>query len=97
MTDNNDQVLRRSLDAVDRHRNRLLIAVVISGVILVLAFVRAADAVHSANANRFLHEVMVILLIWTTMLALVVVVQITVMTKRILRAIELAGKNSHVR
>jgi len=35
---------------------------------------------------------MVILAVWTTMLALVVVIQITVMTKRILRAIELASK-----
>jgi len=92
VTDKNEEVLRRSLDAVDRHRNRLLIAVVLTAVILLVAFMRGADAVHSGSTTRFLHEVMVILLVWTAMLALVVVVQITVMTKRILRAIELASK-----
>jgi hypothetical protein len=36
--------------------------------------------------------VFIVILIWTTLLALVVIIQITVMTKRILRAIELASK-----
>jgi hypothetical protein len=92
MVDNNEEVLRRSLDAVDRHRNRLLVGVVVTAVVLVLAFMHGADAVHSGNTNNFLHAIMVILAVWTTMLALVVVIQITVMTKRILRAIELAAK-----
>ena len=35
---------------------------------------------------------MLVLGIWMTILALVVVIQMTVMTKRILRAIELASK-----
>ena len=92
MVDNNEEVLRRSLDAVDRHRNRLLIGVVLTAIGLVLAFLHGADAVHSGNTNNFLHAIMVILAVWTTMLALVVIIQITVMTKRILRAIELAAK-----
>lgn len=92
MADNNEEVLRRSLDAVDRHRNRLLIGVVVTAALLLLAFMHGADAVHSGNTNNFLHAIMVILAVWTTMLALVVVIQITVMTKRILRAIELASK-----
>jgi hypothetical protein len=92
MTDDNEEVLRRSLNAVDRHRNRLLIGVVLTAILLLLAFVHGAEAVHSGDTNRFLHAIMVILAVWTTMLALVVVIQITVMTKRILRAIELASK-----
>ena len=92
MTDSNEEVLRRSLDAVDRHRNRLLIGVVVTAVMLVLAFFHGADAVQSGNTNYFLHAIMLILAIWTTLLALVVVIQITAMTKRILRAIELAAK-----
>ena len=92
MAENNEEVLRRSLDAVDRHRNRLLIGVVVTGILLLLAFMHGASAVHSGNTNQFLHAIMVILAVWTTMLALVVVIQITVMTKRILRAIELASK-----
>lgn len=92
MTDNNEEVLRRSLDAVDRHRNRLVIGFVLTAVLLVFAFIHGADAVHSGNTNLFLHAIMIVLGIWTTMMALVVVIQITSMTKRILRAIELASK-----
>jgi hypothetical protein len=92
MTDDNEEVLRRSLDAVDRHRNRLVIGVVMTAVLLLLAFMHGADAVHSGDTNRFLHAVMVVLGIWMALLTLVVVIQMTVMTKRILRAIELASK-----
>jgi len=92
VADNNEEVLRRSLDAVDRHRNRLLIGVVVTAVLLLLALMHGAEAVHSGNTNRFLHAIMLVLGVWTTMMTLVVVVQITVMTKRILRAIELASK-----
>jgi len=90
--DNNEEVLRRSLDAVDRHRNRLLIGIVLTAALLLGTFIHGAQAVHSGNTNLFLHAIMLILAVWTTMLALVVVIQITVMTKRILRAIELASK-----
>jgi hypothetical protein len=92
MTETNEEVLRRSLDAVDRHRIRLLLGVGVIAVVLIGAFIHGAEAVHSGNTNNFLHAIMVILVLWTAMLALVVVVQITVMTKRILRAIELASK-----
>ena len=92
MADSNEEVLRRSLDAVDHHRNRLLIGVALTAVLLLLAFMHGADAVHTGNTNKLLHAIMVVLGIWTTLLALVVIIQITVMTKRILRAIELASK-----
>jgi len=92
MADNNEEVLRRSLDAVDRHRNRLLIGVVVTAMLLLGAFIHGAEAVHSGNTNRFLHAVMVVLGIWSVLMTLVVVIQITVMTKRILRAIELASR-----
>jgi hypothetical protein len=91
MTDNNEEVLRRSLDAVDRHRTRLLIGLAIGVALLLLAFYHASGVVHSGT-TIFIHEIFVLLVIWTTLLALVVVIQITVMTKRILRAIELASK-----
>ena len=91
MADNNEEVLRRSLDAVDRHRNRLLVGVVLTAVVLLLALMFVTTD-HSGNTNRFLHHVVIVLATWTTMLALFVVIQITVMTKRILRAIELASK-----
>jgi hypothetical protein len=92
MTDNDEQVLRRSLDAIDRHRNRLVIATVVTGVLLLGGFIHGAQAVHSHDTNLFLHAVMIILGVWTTLMTLVVVLQITSMTKRILRAIELASR-----
>lgn len=92
MADANEEVLRRSLDAVDRHRNRLLIGVVVTAIVLILAFVQGGAAVHSRNPNAFIHAVMIVLGVWTTLMTLVVVIQITVMTKRILRAIELSTR-----
>jgi predicted transporter len=92
VTDHNEDVLRRSLDAVDRHRNRLLVGVVLAAVLLLLTFWHATAAIRTGNTNVLLHAVMLILGVWSTILALVVVIQITVMTKRILRAIELASK-----
>jgi hypothetical protein len=92
MTDNNEDILRRSLDAVDRTRTRLVIGTVVTGVLLLLGFVHGGQAVHSHDTNMFIHAVMIILGVWTTLMTLVVVLQITTMTKRILRAIELASR-----
>ena len=94
MTDGNEEVLRRSLDAVDRHRNRLLVGVAVTAVVLLAAFVNGGAAVHSGNTNAFLHAIMIVLAVWTTLMTLVVVIQITTMTKRILRAIELASRKN---
>lgn len=92
MADVNEDVLRRSLDAVDRHRIRLLVALAAGVGLLLLGFYHASGVVHSPT-NIFVHEIFVLLVIWTTLLALVIVIQITVMTKRILRAIELASRH----
>jgi hypothetical protein len=40
MADNNEGVLRRSLDAVDRHRTRLLIGLAVGGPYCCLPFTR---------------------------------------------------------
>ncbi len=90
MADMNEEVLRRSLDAIDRSRTRLFVGLA-AGVVLLLAGLYHARGVVRAPTNIFVHEVFVLLVIWTTLLAIVVVIQITVMTKRILRAIELAS------
>jgi len=91
MADNDEEVLRRSLDAVDRHRTRLLVGLAVGTAALLLALYHASGVVH-APTNTFIHEIFVLLVIWMTLLTLVVVIQMTVMTKRILRAIELASK-----
>jgi hypothetical protein len=92
MADNED-VLRRSLDAVDRHRLRLLVGLAVGVAVLFLAFYHGSRAADSGTMV-FMHAMFVITIVWTTLLALVVVIQMTVMTKRILRAIELASKRS---
>jgi hypothetical protein len=94
MAENNEDVLRRSLDAVDRHRNRLLIGLGATVALLLFVFFHGATAMRTGTGGTaqaiLAHYFM--LVIWMTALALVIVIQITVMTKRILRAIELAAK-----
>ena len=92
MADNNEEVLRRSLDAVDRHRNRLLIGFVAAALFLLGALVHGSYVARSGNVNLFTHAVMIVIVVWTTLVGLGIVIQITVMTKRILRAIELASR-----
>lgn len=89
MTDNNEAVLRRSLDAVDRHRKRMIIGLALTVLLLLVTFIGGA---HSSSTRDAILAHYFMLLIWVTGLTLVVVIQITVMTKRILRAIELASQ-----
>jgi archaellum biogenesis protein FlaJ (TadC family) len=91
MADETEHVLRRSLDAVDRHRKRLIAGLVFTGVLLLVTFISGARAAHADGGMvQAVLAHFFMLLIWVTALTLVVVIQITVMTKRILRAIELA-------
>ena len=63
-------------------------------VLLLFVFFRGATAVHAGTGSTAQAVLMhsFILLIWMTALALVIVIQITVMTKRSLRAIELTSR-----
>ncbi len=92
MADNNEEVLRRSLDAVDRHRKRLIAGFVVAALFLLGALVHTSYAARGGNVNVFTHAVMIVVVVWTTMVGLGIVIQITVMTRRILRAIELASR-----
>ena len=93
MADDTGDVLRKSLDAVDRHRRRLMAGLGVTVVLLVLTFVIGARAAHAGGgATQAILAHFVLLVIWMAALTLVVVIQMAVMTKRILRAIELASK-----
>ena len=92
MTDQNEEVLRRSLDAVDRHRNRVIIGFAVTVAFVMAALLNGTYAARTGNVNVFTHAVMIVIVLWTTAVGMMIVLQITVMTKRILRAIELAGK-----
>lgn len=91
MAEDSGEVLRRSLDAVDAHRKRLIITLAVLVVALAVTFFYAAhNAGRSTTDDVLAHYFM--LIIWVTALTLVIVIQITVATKRILRAIELASR-----
>ena len=92
MTDSNEEVLRRSLDAVDRHRNRVMIGFIATVAFVIVALLNGTYAARTGNVNVFTHAVMIVIVLWTTAVGMMIVIQITVMTKRILRAIELASR-----
>jgi hypothetical protein len=98
MADDNEEVLLKSLAAVDRHRTWLLVGTALGVVLLFLAFGAGARAIHADSHDsvhgvlNFIHAVMLILGVWSGLLALAVVIQVTSMTKKILRAIELASR-----
>jgi hypothetical protein len=91
MSRENETVLRQSLDAVDRHQKRLIWAVIIVTVLLTLGFYRL-HAGRMGDVRTAIGAAMVVLAFWTSGLALVIVLQITVATKRILRAIDIMSK-----
>ena len=67
----------------------------IIGFIVTVAFVmgallNGAYAARTGSVNVF--AVMIVIVLWTTAVGMMIVIQITVMTKRILRAIDLASK-----
>jgi hypothetical protein len=91
MAEDTGEILRRSLDAVDTHRKRLTIALIATGLLLLGVFVTSAHPRPGGMVSALLAHFF-ILLLWITGLTLLVIIQITVMAKRILRAIELAWK-----
>jgi uncharacterized membrane protein len=91
MSEEAETVLRKSLDAVDRHQKRLIWAVVTLSVLLLLAFYRL-HAGRMGDVRTAIGASVVVLAFWTSGLACVIVLQITVATKRILRAIDLTSK-----
>jgi hypothetical protein len=87
-----EDVLKRSLDAVDRHQKRLLWA---AGALAVVLAMFAFFQLHGRtdDVRKSIAALMFVMALWTSIWALVIVLQITVATKRILRAIDLASKS----
>ena len=91
MSQETDAVLRKSLDAVDQHQKRLIwtagvIATALAGFAFYQLNGRTDDVRKSVNALMF------VMALWTSGWGLVIVLHITVATKRILRAIDLTSK-----
>ena len=88
-----DAILRKSLDAVDRHKSQTIVIMIIAIVFAVVAFLRLAGSFHEgANIQRLLQLSIVAGVFWTSALTVVVVLQLAAMTRKILRAIELATR-----
>ena len=85
-----ERILRGALNAVDRRKQRLIAAVIVVGL------VAAALQMWLARLNDTGDFVAIVSLgiveFWMAVWALVIVLQITIATKRILRAIDLASK-----
>lgn len=92
MSHETENILRRSLDAADRHRRRMIWVLVLAGTIVALEFFRLAEVKPSGDLPGMIVQAVMVLFFSLLALAVLIVFQITVATKRILRAIELASK-----
>jgi len=91
MSQETENVLRRTLNAVDRHRRRLYWLFAIVSVTVVWEFYRLAAMKPSGDVPGMIFAAVITMSFWTLALAVMLVFQITVATRRILRAIELAS------
>lgn len=92
MSQEPENVIRRTLDAVDRHRRRLYWLFAIVSVTVAWEFYRLGGMRPAGNVPGMIVAAVLALSFWTLALTVVLVFQLTVATKRILRAIELATR-----
>ena len=70
----------------------MIIGFIVTVAFVIGALLNGAYAARTGSVNVFTHAVMIVIVLWTTAVGMMIVIQIAVMTKRILRAIELASK-----
>jgi len=92
MSEGIENVLRKSLDAVDRYRRRLMWLLAIAGTTVAWEFYRLAQIASTGDLPKLIVSAVMVLFFWNLGLVVVIVFQLTVATKRILRAIELASR-----
>ena len=97
MSQEPDTVLRNSLDAIDRFRTRVAVAVVFLFVTLVvgLGWLMAKAGAHiggNAGQIKILFTSVIAQMIFVAVCTVVIAFQITRMTKMILKAIELSSR-----
>jgi len=92
MSQDTEQVLRRSLDAVDQQRRRLMWLLAIAAPTVAWEVYRLGHIQHTGDVPRMIVAAAIALFFWTLGLAVLIVFQITIATKRVLRAIELASR-----
>ena len=92
MPQENDNVLRKSLDAVDQQRRRLTWLLVIAGLTVAWEFYRLVQVESTGDVPKMIVAAVSTLFFWILGLVVLIVFQIALATKRILRAIELASR-----
>ena len=92
MVQDENTTLRQSLDAVDRHRRRMFAGFTIVVIVMAIAQFRLGLAGTANDVPKMLTVVLVVLMLWISAMAIAIIVQLTKMTKMILRAIELATR-----
>lgn len=85
-----ETVLRKSLDAVDRRRRRLMWLLAIAGVTVAWEFYRLAQIAPTGDVPRMIVAAVTVLFFSILGLGVLLVFQLALATRRILRAIELA-------
>ena len=92
MSQDNETVIRKSLDAVDKHRRRLTWVLAIAGLMVAWEFYRLAAVRPAGDVPGMIVQAVMVLFFSILGLAVLIVFQLTTATKRILRAIDLASK-----
>jgi hypothetical protein len=92
MPQETEHMIRKSLNAVDQHRRRLMWVLVIAGVVVAWEFYRLAEIRPTGDVPGMILQAVMALFFCILGVAVLMVFQLTVATKRILRAIALASK-----
>jgi len=92
MAQDNETVLRNSLNAVDQHRRRLTWLLSIAGTMVAWEFYRLAAVRPGGDVPGMIVQAVMVLFFSLLGLAVLIVYQLTTATKRILRAIDLASR-----
>jgi formate/nitrite transporter FocA (FNT family) len=92
MTQETETILRRSLNAVDQQRKRLTWLSVIAGLTIAWELYRLLQVQSTGDVPKMIVAAVFALFFWILGMVVVIVFQIALATKRVLRAIELASK-----
>jgi uncharacterized membrane protein YhaH (DUF805 family) len=94
MSQETENVLQRALDGADRHRRRLTWVLAIASVMVVWEFYRLAEVKPTGDVPGMILQAVMVLFFSILGLAVLIVFQLAIATKRILRAIDLASRRS---
>jgi hypothetical protein len=94
MSQETEHVIRKSLNAVDQHRRRLMWVLAVAGVMVAWEFYRLAEIRPTGDVPGMILQAVMALFFSILALAVLMVFQLAVATKRILRAIDLASKGA---